>query len=209
MFCAGVSSHTLGEIQSKFSLAPASLPIRYLGLPLCSKKLSVNDCDPLISKIRIKINSWMHRHLSLDGRLRLLSSIISGIIVFWTQAFFLTKTVIRKINSLCSSFLWHEKLDCPTGARVAWYDVCFPKAEGDLGIRSISSWNETSDLKLIWMFFFRFGSIWVAWMRSRYLNRSSFWSLKEDNATFSWMFRKILKLRQKALSFLRISIGLG
>lgn len=59
------------------------------------------------------------------------------------------------------------------------------------------------------MFFFRSGSIWVAWMRHLYLSRNCFWSLNEDNSTYSWTFRKILKLRPKALPFLRIKIGNG
>lgn len=105
MFCSGVPRSVLDQLQNRFSLVPGSLPIRYLGLPLCSRKLSIADCDPLLSKIRMKMNSWLHRKLSLAGRLRLLSSVISGLIMFWTQAFFLPKTVIKKINSLCSSFL--------------------------------------------------------------------------------------------------------
>ncbi|CAA7047953.1 unnamed protein product [Microthlaspi erraticum] len=209
MFCSGVSTQVLNDLRNRFSLEAASLPIRYLGLPLSSKKLSVNDCDPLISKIRMKMSSWMHRPLSFAGRLTLLSSVISGLIVFWTQAFFLPKTVIRQINSLSSSFLWHGKLDCPTGAKVSWSEVCYPKAEGGLGIRSISSWNEVCGLKLLWMLFFKSGSIWVAWMRNRYLSRQSFWSLNQENPSFSWTFRKILKLRHKASSFLRILIGSG
>ncbi|CAA7062075.1 unnamed protein product [Microthlaspi erraticum] len=209
MFCAGVPETTLLEIKNRFTLDPTSLPIRYLGLPLYSRKLSVSDCDPLISKIRTKMNGWTHRHLSLAGRLRLISSVITGLIGFWTQAFFLPKSVIRKINSLCSSFLWHGKLDIPIGARVSWEALSFPKSEGGLGIKLVSSWNETCGLKLLWMIFFRSGSIWVAWIRNRYLSRHSFWSLNDENPTYSWMFRKILKLRQKALRFLSIQIGNG
>ncbi|CAH2046749.1 unnamed protein product [Thlaspi arvense] len=56
------------------------------------QKLSIYDCNPLISKIRMKLNGWTYKHLSLAGRLRLISTSISGIIGFWTQAFFLRKT---------------------------------------------------------------------------------------------------------------------
>ncbi|CAN6859447.1 unnamed protein product, partial [Brassica oleracea var. botrytis] len=59
------------------------------------------------------------------------------------------------------------------------------------------------------MLFFSAGSIWVAWMRQRYLNRTSFWSPNEKNYTYSWMFRRLLKLHPKALDFIRISIGRG
>ncbi|VVA90333.1 unnamed protein product [Arabis nemorensis] len=209
MFCSGVSDEVLDQLRNRFSLFPGSLPIRYLGLPLCSRKLTISDCDPLLQQIRTKLNGWMHRHLSLAGRLTLIATVISGIIGFWTAAFFLPKKVIRKVNSLCSSFLWHGSLDGPSSAKVSWSSLSYPKSEAGLGIKSILEWNDTCGLKLIWMLFFRAGSIWVAWIRSRYLSRSCFWSLNEDNQSFSWMFRRLLKLRHKAVTFLRILIGNG
>ncbi|CAN6872086.1 unnamed protein product [Brassica oleracea var. botrytis] len=57
------------------------------------------------------------------------------------------------------------------------------------------------------MLYFRARSIWVVWMRGRYLSSSPFWDLNEKNYAYSWMFRKLLKLISKALSFLRITIG--
>ncbi|XP_010419047.1 PREDICTED: uncharacterized protein LOC104704705 [Camelina sativa] len=209
MFCSELSDDTLDQISSTFNLTPSPLPIRYLGLPLCSRKLSVKDCDPLLSKIRMKMNSWTHMFLSLDGRLILLSTVISGIINFWTSAFFLPKQVIKKINSLCSSFLWHGKIHVSTGAKVSWFDICFPKVEGGLGLRQIESLNEACAMKLIWMLYFKAGSIWVAWIRSRYLSTSPLWALNEKNNAYSWNFRKLLKLRPKALKFLNIKIGNG
>ncbi|KAG7578318.1 hypothetical protein ISN45_Aa03g025130 [Arabidopsis thaliana x Arabidopsis arenosa] len=209
MFCSGLSETDLEHLHNVFNLKHVSLPIGYLGLPLCSRKLSVKDCDPLLSQIRRKLNSWTHRFLSFAGRLTLLSSVISGIIGFWTSAFFLPKRISRKITSLCSSFIWHGKVDIPSGTKVAWHDICFPKEEGGLGLRSIASWNETCALKLIWMLFFRAGSLWVAWIRQSYLSTSSFWALNEKNYAYSWIFRRLLKLRSKALKFLSIKIGNG
>ncbi|KAG7576912.1 hypothetical protein ISN45_Aa03g012390 [Arabidopsis thaliana x Arabidopsis arenosa] len=209
LFCSGLSEDKLIRLKSVFDLTPTSLPIRYLGLPLCSRKLSVRDCDPLLSQIRKKLSSWTHKFLSLAGRLTLISTVISGIIGFWTSAFFLPKQVIRRINSLCSSFLWRGKVDTPSGAKVSWYNICFPKSEGGLGLRHIDSWIETCALKLFWMLFFRAGSFWVAWIRRKYLSTSPLWALNEKNVTYSWIFRKLLKLRPKALQFLRIHIGNG
>lgn len=105
MFSSGLNEHSLSRLKGIFNLQPTPLPIRYLGLPLCSRKLLVRDCDPLLSQIRKKLNSWTHKFLSLASRLTLISSVISGIIGFWTSAFLLPKQVIRKINGLCSSFL--------------------------------------------------------------------------------------------------------
>lgn len=158
---------------------------------------------------RRKVNSWLHKHLSLAGRLRLITTVISGIVGFWSSAFFIPKKVIKLINRLSASFLWHGTLDISTGAKVAWDSLTFPTAEGGLGIRSLQSWNETCGLKLIWMLFFKGGSIWVAWMRHKYLSNQCFWALNDDNSTYSWSFRKLLKLRNLAMRFLSIKIGNG
>lgn len=131
------------------------------------------------------------------------------IIRFWSVTFTLPEMVIKQINSLFNSFLWHETLDNAAGARVSWDAFSYPKAEGDLGLRSLSSWNVTCGLKLIWMLFFRSGSIWVAWIRHKYLKRSSFWSLNDQNNSHSWMFWRILKLCNIATSFLKIQIVNG
>ncbi|CAH2061434.1 unnamed protein product [Thlaspi arvense] len=53
------------------------------------------------------------------------------------------------------------------------------------------------------------GSIWVAWVRRKYLSRSTFWALNVNSQSISWSFRKILKLRPTAARFLRIKVGNG
>ncbi|KAL0796690.1 hypothetical protein Bca101_068067 [Brassica carinata] len=209
MFCSGIPEDTVLRFSNRFGLSSAKLPVRYLGVPLCSKKLSFGDCDPLLLQIKKKMNSWTTRALSMAGRLTMLTSVISGIIDYWSSAFFLPKKVIRAINSLCSSFLWHGKIGVSSGAKVAWNDLSYPKAEGGLGIRSMEGWSQTCALKLIWMLYFREGSIWVAWIRSKYLSSAPFWSLNVKNYQYSWMFRRLLKMRHKALQFLRIKIGDG
>ncbi|CAA7019532.1 unnamed protein product [Microthlaspi erraticum] len=209
MFCQGLSRDSLDRIKVLFNLRVSSLPIRYLGLPLSSKQLSVADCDHLIVLIKKKLDSWTNNFLSLAGRLSLISSVISGIIGFWSSAFILPRKVIKKINSLSSSFLWHGKTGSAFGAKVAWSSLSLPKGEGGLGIKDAVSWNNACVMKLIWLLFFQADSIWVAWIRRRYLSKSSFWALNDRNPSFSWMFRKILKLRSKAFQFLSIKIGRG
>lgn len=208
MFSSGLSAQTQLNILNRFRLRSIQLPVRYLGLPLCSKKLSVRDCDPLLAQVRRKLNGWMNRHLSMAGRLQLISSTIPGIIGFWTSAFCIPKKVLKMIQSLLSSFLWHGTLG-NTSAKVAWDSLCYPKAEGGLGIRSLTSWNTVFGIKLIWMLYFRAGSIWVAWVRDKYLSTGSFWSLNSRNYSISWTFRRLLKLRHIALSFLRIMVRGG
>ncbi|XP_024009376.1 uncharacterized protein LOC112084468 [Eutrema salsugineum] len=168
MFASGVPEEDLSEIQDRFDLTPSSLPIRYLGLPLCSRKLSVADCDPLLAQ-----------------------------------------RVLKQINTLVAAFFWHGSFISAKGEKVSWDSISYPKSEGGLGMRKMSSWSDTCGLKLIWMLFFRAGSMWVAWIRAKYLSHSPFWALNEENYSFSWMFRRLLKLRGKASSLIQIFIGNG
>lgn len=139
MFTCGLSADTLDIIGSKFSLHPETLHVRYPGLPLCLRKLMVKDCDPLLAQISRNLNRWMHKSLSLAGSLRLISSVISGIVGFWSSAFFLPKKVIRKINSFSSSYLWHGTLDTPHWAKVSWSTISTLKTKRGLGLRSLVS----------------------------------------------------------------------
>lgn len=134
MFCSGLSMQTEANILRRFKLASMPLPVRYLGLPLCSKRLSVRDCDSLIAQVRRKLNGWMNQHLSIAGRLQLIASTIPGILGFWCSAFCIPKRVLKMIQSLVSSFLWRGTLDNNSSAKVAWDSLCYPKAEGGLGL---------------------------------------------------------------------------
>ena len=59
-----------------------TLPIRYLGVPLLSTKLSYKDCQPIIDRVRNRICAWHSRAFSFGGRLQLAQSIISTIYVY-------------------------------------------------------------------------------------------------------------------------------
>ncbi|KAK4381840.1 hypothetical protein Sango_2929400 [Sesamum angolense] len=51
------------------------LPVRYLGLPLISARLSVADCQPLLQKIDSRIKVWEGVQLSIAGRVQLIKSV--------------------------------------------------------------------------------------------------------------------------------------
>lgn len=160
-------------------------------------------------QIKRKLGSWTSKTLSMAGRLTLISSVIAGITGFWMSTFLLPKCVMNKITSLCSSFLWHDTIGFSTGAKVSWEELSILKAEGGLGLRNIMHWNETCILKLLWMIFFRLGSLWVAWIINKYISSASFWELNEKNIVTLGCSKKILGLRPKAPLFLKISVRNG
>ncbi|XP_039004068.1 uncharacterized protein LOC120131027 [Hibiscus syriacus] len=88
--------------------------------------------------------------------------------------------------------------DAPArGARVSWSQVCSPKSESGLGLKSLALWSKACCLLLIKNILANDGLLWIAWLRAYCLKVVSFWEV-EYKACFSWIFKKLLKLREEA-----------
>lgn len=51
-FPSGLTELEMDEITQASGISVGSLPIRYLGLPLNSRKLSITNCEPLLQQVR-------------------------------------------------------------------------------------------------------------------------------------------------------------
>ncbi|XP_038992138.1 uncharacterized protein LOC120115512 [Hibiscus syriacus] len=52
IFTVGISVQSLNNIINSSSFKHGTLPVRYLGIPLVIRKLTVKDCQPLIDKVK-------------------------------------------------------------------------------------------------------------------------------------------------------------
>ncbi len=57
VFCAGLTDRDKQDVLNLLQMSEGTLPVRYLGVPLITKRLSVVDCDSLVNKITTRINS--------------------------------------------------------------------------------------------------------------------------------------------------------
>ncbi|KAL0449025.1 UNVERIFIED_CONTAM: hypothetical protein Slati_1458900 [Sesamum latifolium] len=113
------------------------LPVRYLGLPLISSRLSIDDCKPLLLKVDERLQGWSSLSLSFAARVQLLKSVISALNIYWAMAFILPKGVLKAVEARMRKFLWQGGRD--SGAvKVAWVDVCKPLEEGG---KASDAWN--------------------------------------------------------------------
>lgn len=117
-------------------------PIKYLGVPLISSRLLQKDCKILVEKVKNRIGDWRNKSLSIAGRLQLVISVLSSTHVFWSSVFILPIAVTKEIEKLLRGFLWSQGELKPGRSKVAWKNVCLPKSEGGLGIRSLKIWNK-------------------------------------------------------------------
>lgn len=209
MYLAGISAQVREEIETKFTLTSGSLPIRYLGLPLVTRRLTATDYQPLLEQIRNRINSWTARYLTFAGRLNLISSILWSIASFWLAAYRLPRQCLCEIDSICSSFLW-SGVDMNTHkAKLSWKMVCKPKREGGLGLRPLNEINDVCSLKLIWWLVSNQFSLWVNWIQTYLIRQSSFWAAKKDTQAGSWMWKKLLKCRDIVRVCCRMEVNNG
>ncbi|XP_010473202.1 PREDICTED: uncharacterized protein LOC104752695 [Camelina sativa] len=209
IFMAGISPQKRSAILSQFPFTSGDLPVRYLGLPLLTKRMSRNDYLPLIERIRSRISSWTSRFLSFAGRLQLIKSVLTSLTSLWLSAFRLPKQCITEIESLFSAFLWSGPSLNPRKAKVAWPEVCKPHNEGGLGVRLLSETNTVSLLKLIWRLLSAKDSLWVSWSRITLIRGQTLWSVKGTTCSGSWIWRKLLKYRDKAMFFHKKEVRSG
>lgn len=149
LFVASREKQALESEAVELGLSVSMLPMRYLGLPLTTKKMTKVDYEPLVDKIRTRLMSWTCRHLSYAGRLQLINSVIMSISNFWCSAFRLPKTCFEEIESMCKKFIWSGSPNGQNIANIAWKEICIPKGEGDLEIRRLKEVSRVFGLHLI------------------------------------------------------------
>lgn len=173
LFLVGSSTQRREEIQNQFLFAAGTLPVRYLGLPLLTKRMTISDYLPLIEKIKKRIGSWTGRFLSYAGRLQLLQSVIMSLTNFWMAAFRLPSGCIKEVERICAAYLWSGRELNGRKNKIAWRDICKTKQEGGLGIRPLKEVNSVCCLKLVWRILSS-NSLWLIGLRTIFFVRGRF-----------------------------------
>jgi hypothetical protein len=95
----------------------------------------------LIDKVKQKLGDWKNKSLSFAGRLQLIKSVLCSLQIYWASIFLIPCNVIEDIERLMNNFLWANDLNVKGKVRVKWTDVCRPKNQGGLGIKSLKIRN--------------------------------------------------------------------
>lgn len=203
IFCSRV--HDQKALADIIGLRIGSLPVRHLGVPLISGKLSSADCRALVDKIT-GAAIWTVRFLFYAGRLQLVSSILTSMHNYWCDIFMLPKKVIKDVERTCNSFLWNGSVGSVVGAKVGWKAICSPKCEGGLGLRNIEDWNKAYLTRIIWFLFAWKNTLWIAWVNHNLLKGRSFWTVNPPMHASS---KKLLKLRELVRPMIAFKVGNG
>ncbi|XP_074314090.1 uncharacterized protein LOC141649295 [Silene latifolia] len=76
------------------------LPLKYLGVPIVTSRLSLKHCVVLIDNVTSKIRGFGARKLSYSGRLTLVNVIPTSLYSYWANIFVIPKGVLRRIDAI-------------------------------------------------------------------------------------------------------------
>lgn len=195
MYCAGIQEGEKKEIIDFLKYSSGSSPVRYLGVPLSSKKLTIDQCAPLINKITARIQTWTARMLSYSGRLQLIRAVLMGMQAFWTQLFILPQRIIKRIEAICRSFLWTGSAQVSKKALVAWGEICLPKCSGGMNLMNLKIWNQAAITKLLWAMYEDKEKLWVRWVQTYYIKNQDVRTMSIPQQA-AWIIRKIINMRK-------------
>ncbi|KAL5787684.1 hypothetical protein ACOSP7_004633 [Xanthoceras sorbifolium] len=176
---------TKHNVENLFGFKEGTLPIKYLGVPLISTRLTAGDSRPLIDKITKRKGLNLGLANGFPMRVDFSSSdqccSVFRSTVYWSSIFILPKEVCKVIDQILRSFLWHGAVGISKAAKVAWDVVCLPREERGLGLKRVHDWNKAAITRHLWNIASNSHTIWTSWINSYLLKGRSVWGIPVPN----------------------------
>jgi hypothetical protein len=88
------------SVLSQFQVKQGRLPCKYLGLPLRIGKIRRENEQELIDKVVGQLPRWKGKLLNKAGRLTLVNSVLSSVVLYHMTVFPLSKWMIKRIDRI-------------------------------------------------------------------------------------------------------------
>jgi hypothetical protein len=157
----------------------ASLPMKYLGLPLGAKYKSKEIWNPILEKMERRLAGWKRSYLSKGGRLTLIKSTLSSLPTYFLSLFAVPSSVAHRIEKIQRDFLWGGIGQEFKYHLVNWRTICTPIQQGGLGLRQIIPFNQALLGKWLWRFANERNALWRQVIGCKYGCDRDGWHSKE------------------------------
>ena len=116
------------------------------------------------------MSHWTNRLLSLGGRLVLIRSIFSSILVYWMALVSIPQSILDKLRRLIFSFLWGSSPKNKKFHLVDWHLLARPTSKGGWGIKHLTWFSLSLRLKSFWHALNSNG-IWYQILSAKYMKK--------------------------------------
>ncbi|KAE8779737.1 Hydroxyisourate hydrolase [Hordeum vulgare] len=100
----GMVDHAASRVANLLNCNLGSFSIKYLGLPVSDKHISIHEWEPLYGKVANRVSPWRGRFMSSAARLILTNTSLSSLPMFTMGMFLLEDGVHPKLDTPCSKF---------------------------------------------------------------------------------------------------------
>jgi hypothetical protein len=107
-----------------------------------TESLRNKDWEKIEERIEKNLSSWKGKYLSVGGRLVLINSVLSSLLMFMLSFFEVPKGVLKKINYFRSRFFWQHDSQKKKYRLTKWSIMCQPNNQGGLRIQNLEIQNE-------------------------------------------------------------------
>ncbi|XP_050207366.1 uncharacterized protein LOC126656792 [Mercurialis annua] len=180
IFFCNVPADQKRSILDHMEFGEGYLPVKYLGMPLISRRLTKDDCQKVILKITNRISAWNVKYLSYAGRLQLINSILP-----------LERQLIWKE-------VWWYCLGYSLPEQEEWWSRD----------KKVDIWNTAAVMKQVWIMLTDKCSLWPHWVIHNKLKKLSYWGITKPYKA-SWSWRNLVKLRSIAKDLFEYKVGNG
>jgi hypothetical protein len=146
------ADHVLDEIVNILGCHVQHFPIRYLGLPLSTKKIPKPQVQSLVESVARKLPPCHGSLMARSGRLVWIKSVLRAVPIYSMMADNLPPWARKEIDAICQKFFWVGREESVRGrCMVAWETACRPKELGGLGIVDLKLAGYALQARWLWL----------------------------------------------------------
>jgi ribonuclease HI len=150
IFSGSITPRRLQRIAELLNFKLGALPFNYLGVPIFKGKPKASHLQPIADKIKLKLSAWKASLLSIAGRVQLIKSVVQSMLTYSISLYSWPVSLLKDLEKCIRNFIWSGDLEKRKLITISWKKICRPMAQGGLNIRSLTSLNKASNLKLCW-----------------------------------------------------------
>jgi hypothetical protein len=127
LFCIGEAQDEVNAYANLFGCGQAQFPMRYLGISVHYRKLTLTEWKLIEERLQIRLSSWKCNLFSLGERLVLINSVLSNMVLHTISFFLLPKGVLYKLDYYRLRFFWQWNIEKNKYQLAKWSVVCSHK----------------------------------------------------------------------------------